>query len=320
MLFKFKKGVFGMSDKREIFEQYYAIYSDVVDRIEHKRYQYTDLEGYMSIYVDGLSKGDIRESQKIYWQEILQRVHFAAVTSLIRSKKWLEGAVLGLETKNLLLFSSAFRGFLEATVDSYYSLESLPTSMALNFKIINSALKGELNNCVVQEEIENKLIHFQFAKKGKKGKYPDIKIALNNTDYIKSFDLENMGIKKLYSDLCEVAHPAANSVNCFAKEVIVSENHSYTVTNTETDNIVISELLDRHSSQIKHLLKMGLSLYCICLKILTLFEYEDVQSKYIDESIFAKILNKNSWDRIIEMIEKGEKYLDEHNMEKIIHY
>lgn len=312
--------VFSVIDKREIFEQYYVIYSDVIEKIEHKNYQYTDLEGYMSIYVDGLSKGDIRESQKIYWQEIMQRVHFATVTSLIRSKKWLEGVVLGLETKNLLLFSSSFRGFLEATVDSYYSLESLPTSMALNFRIINSALKGESNEVIVQEEIENKLIHFQFAKKCKKGIDAEVKIALNNTDYIKSFDLEHMGIKELYSDLCEVAHPAANSVNCFTKEEIVSENHSYIITSTETDNLVITELIDKYSSQVEHLLKIGLSLYCICLKILTLFEYEDVHSKYIDESTFAKLLNKNSWDEILEIIEKGEKYLDEHNMEKIIHY
>lgn len=306
-----------MNDKRKIFEEYYTIYSDVVKKIEHKKYKYTDLEGFMSLYVEGLSKGDIRESQKIYWQEILQRVHFAAVISLIRSKKWLEGVVLGLKTKNLLLFSSSFRGFLEATVDSYYSLESLPTIMALNFKLINSALKGELNQRLVSEEIENKLIHFQFAKKGKKGKEPEIKIALSNTDYIKSFDLENMGIKQLYSDLCEVAHPAANSVNCFTKEEIVSENYSYIVTSTETDNIVISELIDKYSSQIEHLLKIGLSLYCICLKILTLFEYEDINSKYINESIFDKLLNKDSWDGILEMIEKGEKYLDEHNMQKM---
>lgn len=309
-----------MSDKREILKQYYAIYSNVIEKIEHKRYQYTDLEGYLRMYVDGLGKGDVRESHKIYWQEMLQRVHFASVTSLIRSKKWLEGTVLGLETKNLLLFASSFRGFLEATADSYYSLESLPTSMALNFKIINSAVKGELNQCFCPEELENKLIHFQFAKKGKKGKDPEIKIALSNADYIKSFDLENLGIKELYSDLCEIAHPTANSVNCFTKEIIVSENYSYCVTSTETDDTVISKLLDRYSNQIKHLLKMGLSLYCICLKILTLFDYEDVHSEYINESIFIELLNKESWDSILEMIEKGEKYLDEHNMEKIISY
>lgn len=60
-----------MSDKRDILEQYYAIYSNVTEKIEHKSYQYTDLEGYLSMYVDELSRGDIRESQKIYWQEML---------------------------------------------------------------------------------------------------------------------------------------------------------------------------------------------------------------------------------------------------------
>lgn len=309
-----------MNDKRKIFEQYYIMYHDAVERIEHKKYQYTDLEGYASIYVDGLSKGDIRESEKIYWQEILQRVHFASVISLIRSKKWLEGTVLGLESKNLLLFTSSFRGFLEATVDSYYSLESLPNFMALNFKTIDSALKGELNQSTFQEELENKLIHFQFAKRGKKGKDPENNIALSNADYIKSYDLENLGIKELYSALCEVTHPAADSVNCFTKEVIVSEYYSYIVTSTETDDTAISELIDKYSKQIENLLRIGISLYGLCLKILTLFDYEGVHSEYIDESIFAKILNKETWNSILEMIEKGEKYLDEHNMEKIVLY
>ena len=309
-----------MNDMREIFKQYCEIYSDVVGKIEHKKYQYTDLEGYMSLYVDGLSKGDIRESSKIYWQEILQRVHFAAVTSLIRTKKWLEGVVHGIEVKNLLVFSSSLCGFLEATVDSYYSLESLPTLMALNFNIINAAVRGELNNSIVQEEIENKLIHFQFAKKGKRGKDAEVKIAHTNIDYIKSFDLENIGIKELYSDLCEVTHPAANSVNCFTKEKIVSENHSYIITSTESDDLIISELIGKYSNQIKQLLKIGLSLYCLCLKILTLFDYEDVHSEYIDKSVFSKLSNKKSWRGILEMIEKGEKYLDENNMEKVILY
>jgi hypothetical protein len=308
-----------MNDKRKIFEQYYAIYSDVIEKIEHKKYQYTDLGGFSYIFIDGLSKDDIRESQKIYWQEILQRVHFASVISLIRSHKWLEGVVLGVDTKNLLLFSSSFRGFLEATVDSHYSLGSLPTAMALNFKTINSALKGQLNQLCIQGELENKLIHFQFAKKGSKRNEPEVEIAFNNADYIKWFDLENIGVKDLYSDLCEIAHPAAASVKCFTKEEIVSEKYSYAMTSTETDNIVISELIDKYSNQIEVLLKMGLSLYCICLKILTLFNYQDVNSNYIDESVFVKILNKKSWDMFLEMMEKGELYLDEHNMEKIYH-
>jgi len=314
------KEIIKMNNKKDILELYYTIYSDVVNKIEHKNYRYTDLQGFMSIYVEGLSNGDIRESQKIYWQEILLRVHFAAVTSLIRTQKWLSGVVLGIEAKNVVVFCSSLRGFLEATVDSYYSLESLPTSLALNFKKINSALKGELNQYFANNELESKLIHFQFAKKGKKGLDASINIAHTNVEYIKSFDLDNIGIKKLYSELCEITHPAANSINCFTEEIVVSEHHSYSVTSTETDNDVISEVISKYWNQINVLLKMGISLYCICLKLLTLFDFENIHSKYINESIFESILNKDSWNQLLEMIENGEKYLDEHNIEKIIHY
>lgn len=306
-----------MSDIRRTFEQYYAIYNEIVGKIEHKRYQYVDAIGYLNIFVNGLNDGNVQESQKIYWQEILRRVHFASVISLIRSKKWLDGIIFGMETKNLLVFCSSLRGFLEATVDSYYSLEALPTSMALNFKKINLAVKGELNSLFFCGEIENKLIHFQFAKKGKRGKDAEVNIALSNVEYIKKFDLENKGTKELYSDLCEVTHPASDSVNCFTNEKVVSENYSYIVTGIDTDGTKILELINKYSTQIEELLKIGIGLYCICLKILTLFDYEEVHSDYIDKTIFSKLLSKDSWNEILEMIEKGEKYLDEHNMDKV---
>lgn len=319
-IIKSRKEIIKMNNKKDILELYYIMYSNVVNKIEHKNYEYTDVAGYMNIYFKGLSNGDIRQSQKIYWQEILLRVHFAAVTSLIRAQKWLSGVILGRETKNLLVFCASLRGFLEATVDSYYSLESLPASLALNFKNINSALKGELNQSFVNNELESKLIHFQFAKRGKKGSDASINIAHTNVEYIKSFDLDNIGIKELYSELCELTHPAANSVNCFTEEIVVSEFHSYSVTSTETDNDVISEIISKYWDQINILLKMGISLYCICLKLLTLFDFKNVHSEYINESIFENILNKDSWNKLLEMVEKGEKYLDEHNIEKIIHY
>ena len=122
-----------MSNKVELFKDYYILYSDVVNIMEHKKYQYMDTNSYFGLYVEGLFKGNVRDLQKIYWEEMLQRIHFAAVTSIIRSPKWLEGVRVGIETKNLIVFSSSFRGFLEATVDSWYSLESMPTSMALKY-------------------------------------------------------------------------------------------------------------------------------------------------------------------------------------------
>lgn len=65
---------------------------------------------------------------------------------------------------------------------------------------------------------------------------------------------------------------------------------------------------------------MGYSLYCICLKLLNLLDFDAVQSDYINKTMFAKITNENTWNSLLEMIEKGEKYLDDHNMEKIIIY
>lgn len=153
-----------------------------------------------------------------------------------------------------------------------------------------------MNKLVLHDELENKLIHFQFAKKGKKGVNGNTNVDHSNVEYIKSFDLENIGIKELYSELCEVALPAANSVNCFTKEKIVSEHHFYIVTSTETDNGVIAEIMSKYLKQIENLLRVGISLSCICLKIFTLFDFENIHSEYINKSMFETILNKEAWE------------------------
>ncbi|BBF41927.1 hypothetical protein lbkm_0607 [Lachnospiraceae bacterium KM106-2] len=295
-----------------MIKKYYAVYSDAVGKIKHRKYEYTNIDGFMYIFTEGFFNGDIRKAQQIYWKEILLRAHFAAVTSLIRNEKWLTGVIMGISTRNLMVFSSSLRGFLESTADSFFSLESLPTSLALNFKNINLAIKGELNQFFVNDDIESRLIHYQFAKRGKKGVDEKSSIAHTNAEYINDFDINKIGIRDLYAELCEVTHPAANSVKCFTQEKIISERYSYLVTSTEADYDVISEIITEYSNQIEYLLKGGISLYCICLKILTLFDFEDIHSEYINESIFESILNKNAWNEVLEMIDKGQKYLDEH--------
>ena len=301
---------------KNLFEFYYFIYEDITKGIEQTKYEYMENESYFSQYIQQLSDGDIRESQRVYWKELLLRTHFAAVASMIRAKKWLRGAVVGVDENNLMIFSSSLRGYLESVVDTYYSLQSIPTGLALNYKKIKAALDGELNCTFVSNELESKLLHFQYASKNKK--QPKDKRALTNAAYIKLFDLGEIGIKQLYSELCEITHPASRSVNCFSKEIVVSETYSYCVIDENRDVDDIEKLLKTYAEQIKQLMKMDISLNGICLKVLNLFECKDVYTKHIDESIFAKMVSDKSWNKLLEMVEKGEDYLSEHNMEKII--
>lgn len=301
---------------KDLFGLYYVIYDDVIKGMEQKKYGYMDTENFIHNYVEQLSNGDIRESQKIYWTEILLRVHFTAVTSLIRAKKWLYGVQVGLESANLMVFSSSLRGYLESVVDTYYSLEALPCGLAINYKKIKEAIDGKQNYAFMSNEIESKLLHFQFARRGRN--LPEDKKALTNTEYINSFDLDGIGVKKLYSELCEITHPASNSVNCFSREEVVSEVCTYCIIDEDADREYIDGILEKYEEQIKHLLQIDISLNGICLKILNLFQCDAVYTSSIEESIFTKIINSDAWDKIIEMMEKGEDYLIEQKLEKVV--
>lgn len=301
---------------RELFVGYYSIYEDIIKRIGQVKYEYMENNCYYAQYIEQCMNGDISESQKIYWKELLLRTHFTVVASLIRSKKWIYGVIIGMEANNLMIFSSSLRGYLESVVDTYYSLQSIPTAFSLNYKNIKAALDGKLNQLFVSDEIESKLIHFQYALKDKK--QPKNKQALTNTDYIKNFDLEEKGIKKLYSELCEVTHPASKSVNCFSKEIVVSETHSYSIIDEKCDEDYIEKILETYTEQIKQLMKIDISLNGLILKVINLFEYEEVYTKDIDESIFANLINDKRWNEILEMVEKGEEYLTEHGLEKVV--
>lgn len=62
----------------------------------------------------GIADTDVQRAMQIYWREILGRAHWCASTSLIRSDRWLDGALRSYEGNNLLSLSACYRGFLEA--------------------------------------------------------------------------------------------------------------------------------------------------------------------------------------------------------------
>jgi hypothetical protein len=297
----------------DIFEELkisYYLYTDIVNNMEHKRYYYMDTYDYMQTVVDDVcQRGNLCESTKIYWEEMLRRVHFTSVTSIIRNQKWLEGIIYGVENKNLMIFSSSLRGFLEATTDSYYSLKSVPTDISINFKNIKKALGGELNNFFTSGKLEDKLIHFEYASKKNNKRSATVYESLSCTKYIEYFDRYNkLGIKKLYSVLCEIAHPASKSVSCFTSKTIVSDNYEYITTSNESDYNQVNNIIVEYSNAIRNLVKISLTLSFTCLKILNLYDFKDVKSDYIEKCKFNNLINKKGWENILKMKEQGAKY------------
>lgn len=131
-----------MEDIKDAINIYNDIVEDIVVNMEKKEYAYQDNQSYYQEWFKGLRENDLRKSTQQYWKELFLRIHFAANITLLRSQKWVEGMNLGLKRNNILLFSASLRALLEATTDSYYSLQGVPLPLACNFKNIVKALES----------------------------------------------------------------------------------------------------------------------------------------------------------------------------------
>lgn len=281
-----------MSRIKEQFETYGYLHADIISKIVHKKYYYHTEATYLKNLIE-----NIKIANKIYWEEILLRSHFTSVTSILRNEKWLRGINVSIETNNYLLFAASLRGYLESVTDSYYSLLNTPFDLACNFKNIKSALNGDQDRLLVSERLEETLIHYQFASKSKEIK------PLFATKYIEIFDkYGDNDTKALYSKLCEVAHPAKDSIYCFVDKIVVSDEFEYTTTNINMDSKHIEKIMNDYSDVIIQLLKMSISAPIICLRILNLFKCELVESQFLDDCLINKLIDENIWEKIIGLV------------------
>lgn len=147
-----------------------------------------DLEGYSYSYMpaEEFAQLDRLETrQRIYWFEILERAHCAALTSLLRLHRWLEAMRTAGEAENYLSFAASFRGLLEAAADSRYSFENVPRMLANGFPYLFEAAHGRGRDLVLAPELEEALIHFSHARRLSRGEgAPDAHLAKRMKDYI----------------------------------------------------------------------------------------------------------------------------------------
>lgn len=284
-------------------ESFHLLYKDILMKMKHKKYCYMNEMEYLNVAL--FEENGVRKGNQIYWKEILLRAHYVAITSLMRNERWIEGITLSIKNKNYILFASSLRGFLESVADSYYSLLNSPFNIVANFKNIKLAIEGKLEKPFFMDDtLKENLIHFQHAKKGGKNTF-SYNQALHTSEYIKKFD-EYSGIKtkNLYKILCEVVHPAEDSVNCFTSFLEI-ENSRYAITDLELDEQNINEVLVTYDKEISQLLKMSISPPFICLKILNLFDFEAVESDYLNGCMIHDLLEDDVWKSILNLKEES---------------
>lgn len=272
----------------EIARSSNEIYEMIIDEISKNKneYVYMSMEAFQ---LNGITKGAGWVNEYMA-HEILQRIYFATLTGYLRQCKWMEGICQGIETNNFMLFSSSARGFLESATDYYDALEDIPLTLAENYKLFCEALSGHVNEKIIGfGAIEDKLLHFQEANKAEGKNNSNLK-PKTAKEYMESKNLKRLDLYSCYGELCEITHPAKQSLDCFIDE----KNYIYTI-NLNKDEEEIKTFLKKYSHKYSELLMRTENVCIITFQMINLFKIERLYL-YSADKINTKSVK--IWDKI----------------------
>jgi hypothetical protein len=166
-------------------------------------------------------KADPVEGMRLYWDEMLQMVHMASATSLLRARAWLRASSQAIEDRNSLAFTACLRAFLEATSDTYDALHNVAETLAEHRQQIVRHLAKQAREISACGDVEDQLIHFLMAREvGRNEDVPPAHRRRQAADYFESVDRTRQGpLRDLYRELCEYSHPSHASVFFFMEEL-----------------------------------------------------------------------------------------------------
>ncbi|HCK4323422.1 TPA: hypothetical protein N0J77_004148 [Pseudomonas aeruginosa] len=244
------------------------------------------------------------EMIKVYLIGILERCHLTCITSLARTNNWLKSSLSQLESNNLLGFSASLRGLLEATADAHdatlITLKYLYNCFP--FIYLRTAKSNTSAKPIVLEELEDRLIHYTYARKHPKGSTPlPHHTNKSNADYIKAIEQHGAtGAMQLYSKLCELTHPASPSISCFLQQ---SDKHISLDFSQEKQ--IINGLLSEYSLTIERIATLTINsalTSLIILKKMGLRTPAPAESSFSYSADISKILG-----RINDFIDKSSR-------------
>lgn len=273
---------------KDAIEHYSKLTKEIEENIELKKYVYTIHD--IDYFKNTISKNQ-KDFQRIYWEEILQRAHWAGLSSLIRNLQWIKGTATSIKDNNLLSLTANLRCLIESSGDNLLSHLNVPATLADNFSNISKCLKGntEEKTMYTSEELEEILIHFSYARKitseekNLQGKMPKYQNAKPAGEYLKRLD-NNVGngpVADLYSILCQFAHPAAHSVHYLIHMSFDNIKYEFKYSQN-ADKEYIDRILIGYSDEIIKSLQYGFNPGILTLKTLNFFDYELTKTKYLD--------------------------------------
>lgn len=276
--------------------------ADVSKDFIGKQFEFMHLGKYEEI-------GNASKMNQVYWREALFRVYWAAALNLMRHERWQAGCIAAFKASpNLLSFAASLRGLVEGSLDASYSLRVVPYTLADNRMMIESALRGSLQEFLIIEELEERLIHFVYGRKASKTDKtfaPTSHVALEPKDYRNAAELpegDRETFRQLYDELCGLCHPTAFSLTFLWNEKTQGDATTVHITRGE-DETKIRNLCLKYGKTIDFALSLSVTMSALCLKTLNWFSLPEVQCASIERWNFDDV---PGWRKVQVKLSKGQ--------------
>lgn len=273
--------------------QYIPIIEKILSECGSYNYEFLNEEDFKD-----LIRRDVAESQAQYIKELLYRSHFVSMSAIARNFQWLEGMKCAYEAGLYLPFAASMRCFLESTADSYFSLQSLCTTLSKNIGTINDTI----NKCTTQfgifTELENFLIHYTHARRLEKTEIaPDSHEAKTAAKYIRDLEEKSSAqVQRCYSELCQLSHPAAQGVLHMMVPVSETEfmfEHGH-------GEVKIEALLSKYRQDFVSLLTFSFNPSILALKVINYVDWSHLHVEPINEINMNNIVAWNKCKKNID--------------------
>lgn len=215
--------------------------------------------------------GAMTAIQTAYVLSILERCHLASLTSLARLHGWLTAALGMAAAKNALGFAACLRGYVEAGADAHDAINVVPSSLIKAGAYLYAAMnRPDLVSSIAVgfDELEKKLIHFEFAaRRPKIGPVLPNHVAAETTTYIRKYekDQDIAGLEALYAHLCDLTHPARGSVSAF-----LAKDSSSTSFTRDGGSDVINTTLTDYSDTLQELVSRSMNVGVVSIAMLSM--------------------------------------------------
>jgi hypothetical protein len=239
---------------------------------------------------------EVRERNRVYWYEILERAHCASFMSLLRLDRWLSMVESSAGAVNFVGFAASVRGAIESSADTRYALGDVPAGLASTFRLATRAVRGVLDTVVLAEDLENDLIHFSHGRKLRKGEEPLHAGHITKTmqEYLNALEGGASGpVHECYAELCNVTHPAADSV----LYLLEKKDDGSIIFCPTADEEAIQEFRQRWGNTLGFAISTSMLYPIMTLKILNRFGLKELRTPIV-ESISLE--NVEEW-RVLDL-------------------